>query len=181
MKTYLMLALGTVAVVRAFMSEIAETVIINGPNGPVRVNKSDYDADQSDKGAKSMTLHKEQSIDALTGGGQQIGYPPGTQPTAAPSAPNFGNAVEHGAAPVIDPNKNAVAPSTPSPNTLLVAKEGTEKKPRFFVVDGTGAHVEAPSIDKDGYETEANAWAAAMAVMREGQQPGQGGPPAPVG
>lgn len=165
MRNYLMLALGTLAVVRAFMSDVCPTVTIIGHDGdPLIVNKSDYDADQAEGGAKSMTLHKTQH--GAASGGTPTAYPPGVQPTAAPSAPNFNSGDQ--TPDVIDPAKNAAAPTAPSPNSLLVSKGGTEKKPVFTIVDGNGAPVVHGLINADGYATEKEAWDAVVAVQAAG-------------
>ena len=151
-----------IAAARAFMSDIVETVTIKGPNGALRVNKSDYDRDQADGGAKSMTLHKdeaEQSVGANISNTQPL--PGNVMPVAAPSAPDF---TSHDAAPpIIDPVRNAVAPVQPSPGQLLVSKEGTGAKTRYFVVDGTGNKVtDNPKVEVKGYVTDAEAWQAAV-------------------
>ena len=75
----------------AFMSETTETVLIKGADGkPLRVNKSDYDADQaSDK--PSMTLHKDDDGPSLGSSGEPVKTfaDLGMPPVAAPSAPDF--------------------------------------------------------------------------------------------
>lgn len=56
------------------MSEVVETVLITTENGDVLINKSDYDVDQADGGAKQYTLAADQTpppVDAMiepTGG-----------------------------------------------------------------------------------------------------------------
>lgn len=162
MKMFMLLA--SVAPV-AFMSETCETVLIKGKGGkPVRVNKSDYDADQADK--KTMTLHTDDDGPDRGASGESaktfedLNMPP----VAAPSAPNFNQTEETGTPPPIDPTKNAAAPVAPSQNQRLVSKEGTGAKARFYVVDGTGTKLTDDGIDQDGYKTEKEAWDAIMAL-----------------
>jgi hypothetical protein len=148
----------------AFMSETLEVVNIKGADGkPVRVNKSDYDADQA--GDKKMTLHKDEAEPAVAGV-QSGGWPDNLPPMAAPAAPDFNGPQDAGnEPPLIDPVKNAVAPPAPPPNSLFVIKEGTGTKAKFVVVDGTGAKVtDRAGIDKDGYATELAAQQAIAAL-----------------
>lgn len=46
---------------------------------------------------------------------------------------------------------------------MLVSKEGTGAKTRFFVTDKTGAKITSAGIDPEGYADEGAAWAAVMA------------------
>jgi hypothetical protein len=155
MKRFLLASVAAL-VGRAFMSDTVEVVTIKGKGGhPVRVNKADFDKDQaSDK--PTMHEHKdeaEQSTGALTDTTFDTGLPP----VAAPAAPDFSGGGEV-TPPVVDPRKDAVAPTVPSPNQRLVSKEGR----KFFVVDGTGTKLEIDGVDKDGYKTEGDAWNAIM-------------------
>lgn len=147
----------------AFMSDSCETVTVKGEDGsPLRINKADFDADPG-----KWKVHKDEQEQATPG---QITLPdPETQqPLAAPSAPHFGGGEGDPSAPavLIDPLKGAVAPSAPSPNQRLVAKEtvgtGKNKGDRYFVVDGSGVRLEMDGVEADGYETEAAAWKAIM-------------------
>lgn len=165
MKKLLLASVAMVAPV-AFMSETCETVLIKGKDGkPVRVNKSDYDADQAEGGAKEMTLFKggDDADQAVTGEPVKTFDQLGMQPVAAPSAPDFSGGGETSSLPV-DPRKEAAAPVAPSPNQRLVSKEGTGKNTKYFVVDGTGAKIEMDGVNKDGYATEKEAWDAIMAL-----------------
>jgi hypothetical protein len=157
MKTILFASAATVAAL-AFMSDTVETVNVKGADGqPLRINKSDYDADQADDGAKAYTLHKSEAEQSV-GSVPLQPLAPGIDPVAAPSAPDFSGG--EGVTPLpIDPLKNAAAPTVPSPNQRLVAKEGT----KFFVVDGSGEKItDLASIETKGYKTEAEAWKAIM-------------------
>lgn len=146
----------------AFMSsEFVEVVTVKGQDGkPLRVNKSDYDADQAEGGAKAYTLHKDEAEQSTASPVQMID-PAQQQPLAAPSAPDFNGPNDDPNA-LIDPLKNAIAPSAPSPNQRLVSKEGKAGKERYFVVDGSGARITMDGIDPAGYETEQGAWKAIM-------------------
>jgi hypothetical protein len=141
----------------AFMSDVCETVMVKGGDGgdPIRINKSDYDADQAEGGAKKYHLHaddKQPQPDPIVGTGPVPVHPALTIPPA-PSAPNF---------------VNPVAPQTASADTLMVAKGGTGAKAKFFVVRPDGTRVEdMRDVDKDGYATEALAWAAVEAVKKQ--------------
>jgi len=163
MRSILLASCGMAVAVRAFMSDIVEVVTITGPNGPLRVNKADYDADQADE--KKMKLHKdeaEQSVGANVSNTQPL--PDGVLPVAAPSAPDF---TAHEDAPaIIDPVRNAVAPVQPSPGQLLVAKEGTGAKTRYFIVDGAGNKVtDNPKVEVKGYASDTDAWKAAVEAV----------------
>jgi len=165
----ILLASAAMAFGRAFMSDVCEVVMVTikgAGSKPVRVNKSDYDADQAEGGAKTMTLHKEEAEQPVPGGIEaNVGYPEGITPTATPSAPDFSPAPGSDTlAPVIDPNKNAAAPAAPVPNQRLVSKEGSGKNARFFVTDGTGEKLVNDAIDPNGYPTDALAWQAVMAL-----------------
>lgn len=169
MKTAILLASVANMFPAAFMSDTCEVVNVRVDGNVIRVNKSDYIADQAEDGAKSMTLVKrgedadaEQSVGGVTIG---AGYPDGMDPVAAPSAPDF-----TGTTPppeTLDPVKNAVAPAAPSPGSFLVSKEGEGKKAKYFVVDATGAKIERDGIDhENGYSTEQAAWRATLDLPR---------------
>jgi hypothetical protein len=137
-----------------YMSETCEVVLakIKGSADPVRVNKDDFDADQ-DKPSGERQYSKytgadepEQSIiDART----TFDGLEGVRPQAAPSAPDFTSGTDAAPLPV-DEEKQAIAPTSPTPNQRLVMKEGS----KFFVVDGMGAKLESDGIDLAGYKSE---------------------------
>lgn len=149
MKTYLWAGIAA-----AFMSETVETVTVGG----VRVNKSDYEADQQKPAGErqwkgSLAKESEQSEAVGTAGVMDTSDGP---PLAAPSAPNFGGE-DDGVAPApIDPLKGAVAPTTGTADQRLVLK----RKDRYFVVDAKGENVTDDGIEAKGYTTEAAAWKA---------------------
>lgn len=146
----------------AFMSDTCETVSVNGG---VRVNKSDYDADQAEGGAGLYTLDsaKKQEANIDPSAGVNVTLPEGTTVPPAPSAPI-----------PVDPNgianPNAVtAPTVASPGELLVSKAGTAKAPKYFVVGQDGQPITGDSlidvmIDAKGYDSEPDAWSAINAV-----------------
>jgi hypothetical protein len=155
-------------IARAFMSDVCEVVTIKGKNGdPIRVNKTDYDRDQaSDK--PTMKLHTDDAEQSAAGTIMTNGYPDGVpHPVAAPAAPNF-SAPDSADEPVVDPTKSAVAPTNPSSQQLMVAKEGTTKaNTKFFVVRGDGTKLTGDEgVNGDGYGTEKDAWDAIMALPR---------------
>lgn len=163
MRIATMIALMLTASPRAYMSDHCETVIVKGADGqPLRVNKADYDADQAEGGAKSMTLIKDQDQTQFSGAAVQTFDQLGIAPVAAPSAPDFSGGATAPA--VVDPRKDAAAPVAPSPNQRLVAKEGNGAKAKYFIIDGTGTKLEGPGIEAAGYSDEGTAWAAVMAL-----------------
>lgn len=162
----ILLASVAVAFAPAFMSDVCETVLIKGAGGdPVRVNKSDYETDQAEGGAKKMHLHaddKEPQPAPIIGNGPVPVHPDLVIPPA-PSAPNF---------------VNPVAPATASADTLAVAKGGTGRNAKFFVVRMDGSHVtDMRDVDATGYETEALAWAAVEAVKKQPHEQAAPTPP----
>ena len=153
-----------------YMSEMCEVVNAKakGSSDVVRVNKSDFDADQAKDAADRMYSpvktgdEPEQSIAASAAPTfEQIGM----DPQAAPSAPDF-SPVESTETVTIDPAKNAAAPSVTAPNQRLVMKKGA----KFFVVDDKGEKLTAEqaggTIDEGGYKTEQEAWNAILALPR---------------
>lgn len=167
MKHFLLASIAVRAYAVAFMSDIVETVTIEGPGGnPLRVNKSDYDADQAEGGAKSMTLH---TADAGQSSGEVTSALPGTVlvPPAA-SAPDY-TAPNNATPPVnTDPATGAATPSVPSPGQLVVSKEGTAAKPKFIVGTMVGNDFvpikDRAGIDEKGYPDEKAAWDAIVAA-----------------
>lgn len=157
-------ALLTTAATIGYMAEACEVVLatVKGVTGPVRVNKADFDADQEkDSGnriygkytgkdeAEQSVLDQRTTFDELDG----------VRTQAAPSAPDFSGGDNISPVPM-DEDKNAAAPTSPSPNQRLVMKEGS----KFFVVDGMGTKLEIEGIDPAGYKSEAAARAAINAL-----------------
>lgn len=142
-----------------FMSETCEVVLVSGKDGPVRVNKDEFDADQEkptqDRQFKAYR-GKDEPEQPDHSDGRKTFAELGIEPVAAPSAPDFTPGEADAPLPV-DPAKNAVAPSLVPPNDLLVMKDGK----KCFVVNGMGVkQTEIAGIDADGYSTIAAAQAA---------------------
>lgn len=133
--------LSTVA--RSFMSDTCETVIITPKGGgdPVRVNKSDYDADNT-IGTLRKTDTKEQEAPT----------------TAASPAP-----VDTSVMP--PPTASAVVPThatIPSPGDVGVVQD----KKKFYLArtsDGTRLTAAEGAIE-DGYATDKAAWDAVLGL-----------------
>lgn len=139
-RLYLMTAAVSLTGMRAFMSDACETVTVKGQDGePLRINKTDYDADQADGGAKKFKLHKDDAAapDPVTlAAGQSITPPADVIIPPAPSAPAF-----------VTP----VPPQVPSPGQFLVFNEGK----KYFIVDVQGVKVTGnPGVDEKGYASE---------------------------
>jgi hypothetical protein len=178
MKQFLFASVASVIAV-AFMSDAAlEVVTVVGEGGePLRINKSDYDADQAEGGAKQWTLHDDEPLQA-NGAGAAIGLPGNISMPAAPAAPDFSSG--GGTPETIDPNKNAVAPALPSPGQKLVQKNGSGKTAKFVIVvaqgDGTFLPLTnealndpakpntSPTIEEGGYASDKDAWNAIMSL-----------------
>lgn len=125
------------------INDAVETVTIETKNGPVRINKSQYDADP-----KAYKLSKEDNksddADKTEKGGKAKGGKPDTN----------------------DKQSNTGDPSVTIPATALVTKVGD----RFFVTDDKAAKVEFAGLDHEaGYETDAAAWNA-LAEARKPKQ-----------
>lgn len=150
------------------------TVIIETDNGPVTINKSDFNAE-------TMTLRDTTAIasgvvetapptplvdeNGLRLDGPTVaeyvtaGYPPANYPPtgyAARSTPEEIAAVIAATNPPPAPTPAPVA----APAQLLVTKKGKKS----IVVDAAGMPVERDGIDKAGYASEGEAWAAIMAL-----------------
>lgn len=161
MKNFLFASVASVTV-SAFMSAPLETVTVVGQDGnPLRINKSDYDADQAEGGAKRYELHDDSAPQAI-GAGAVFNLPPGVSQPAAPAAPTTVQGD-------IDANKGAVAPTAPSLGQKLVQMTGTGKNAKYFVVTAAegGAFPKltgVAGIDENGYKTDKEAWDAIMSL-----------------
>lgn len=157
----MLLASAVTAIHAVFVSEVLETVVVGG----VRINKADYEADQQKPAGEreySGTVNKTETAKdnaaPTVTTGPSLSLPEGGQTVPAPSAPVsvLGDAT--------------VAPTIPSPDQLLVAKEGEGKKARFFVVRTDGSRVEDDQlIDKAGYTDDKLAWAAITSYIHAKQ------------
>ena len=122
----------------AFMSDgPIPTVTVKGEDGqPLRINQSDYEADPS-----AYELYESANAAADDAAA-----------AARASAPNG----DGGNDPAV-----VVAPAGIAP---MVASEGTGRNKRFYIVDPAGAKLTGEGIEADGYETDAAAWAAVVAL-----------------
>lgn len=151
--------LASAAVTVGYSHGRVETVFAKrkGSKDPVRVNKSDYDADQ-----------EEDSKDRLYTGladkpaASSKGVDGDVLPTAAPSAPDYSNGDAGAPQPPVDQVKNAAAPVAPSDNQIFVMKKGSGKNAKFFLcemkgneaVKIEGDRAKMLGIDENGYDTE---------------------------
>lgn len=176
MKKYL---LRSTAIARAItpIAFMSETVIIETENGPVMIEKSDYDP-------------AKHTLDALNG--TIIPTPEPTVPVANPIVPPNGppaipepahNTTPAGGASAIGLQANAPqTPNTPDPVLITdpeiiarisamnfaVVTTGKGKAAKYFIVDmvNGGKPVEdVPGIDKDGYASNKAAWDALYLVQ----------------
>lgn len=129
------------------MSEILKTILVDGPNGKYRINESDYNEEIHGKIGKNADAG-EQSSEA--GVNATVVPAPGVLVQPAPSAVNAPS-------PATD---SLVPPTTVPAQQRLVLPKGN----KFIVVTADGTPVEAEGIEKKGYATESEAWAAAMAT-----------------
>lgn len=132
---------------------VLPTVLVSTENGPVRVNKEDFDLDQlKDAKDREYKPYKGDEVAEQSEAPNQINTD--GPPLAAPSAPHFGEGEQPAN---IDPLKGAVAPDN-VPTGLYVMKKGTGAKGRYMVVNEKGEAVtNRPPINPDGYLTEEDA------------------------
>lgn len=120
------------------MNERVETVLVIMPNGPVMVNKSDY-------------LENPDAYGPLADEGATVIEPI----TPAPG----------GDVPL--PKLEGVGTVAPAPEATPVAPAPAlvveQRKKRFFVIN-TATGADAEGFDAAGYDSEANAWGAIMAI-----------------
>jgi len=142
--------------VSPYMSEACEVVMVLNEHGdPVRINKSDYDANP----------------DAYT-------LADGVEVPPAPAALTLADGVTLPPAPSAGVD-NATPPTTPAPGAMGVIENGKGgAKLRHIVVDATTAvPVEHPDIEPKGYVTQQEAWDAILALQAKMQQAGDTTPP----
>lgn len=160
MKSFLALGMSAIAYA-AHMAETCEVVMVKGKGGtPVRINKSDYDADPG-----AFTLHKDEPVQTVEGSSLG-GLPENVQQKPAPSAPDFN--ASNGEAPAtplpIDPATGAAMPTVPAADQFLVVKDGR----KFYVATKAGEDYPrvtgVTGIDEGGYKTDAEAWQAVEAA-----------------
>ncbi len=144
------------------MSDICKTVLIKGELGPTRINESDYD---KDKHGKILTGESEEGTTRTTV--QTVD--PALTPVVAPSTPNFGIAGGPpipGIQPVALPHVEN-APYQHSPQSSTVSENDwftTPKGKKFILVNAKGEPITVVGVEAKGYDTEADAMAAAKAI-----------------
>lgn len=136
----------------AYMTETVETVMVKGSDGkPLRVNRTDYDADQSSD-TPTMTLHKSDKDAQPTPDtvATAAAAPEGVTQLPSPSAVDNGTIMQD------------AAPVAGLPNQLAVAKKGN----KIIVVNATdGTPYTDIRIDPKGYDDDAAAWLAIKTVQ----------------
>ena len=144
------------SVALGFMVDTTEVVLVTvkGSTGKVRINKSDFDADQAlPTGERQYTAAKaDDNVEQSDATGVKTFSDlesEGVRVQAAPSAPNFNNG-DDGVKPIIDEETGAIAPIAPSPNSRIVMREGD----KFFVCDGMGIKLTDGSVEEKGYKSE---------------------------
>lgn len=149
-------ALIAASVSLGFMSETTDVVLatVKGSTGKVRINKSDFEADQLlPTGERQYSAAKDdETVEQSDGAGVKTFADletDGVRIQAAPSAPNF-NGGEGGVKPIVDSETGAIAPVAPSPNSRIVMREGD----KFFVCDGMGIKLTDGSVEEKGYKSE---------------------------
>jgi len=110
-------------------------MVIETDNGPVVINQAAFDP-------KTMKLAKE-------AGTQSVAVP---APAVEASKP---------ATPPADTNTGTPDPAPAPTQQMLVTKKGK----KFLVVDENAKAIERDGIDASGYSSEADAWAAIMALQ----------------
>lgn len=156
----MLLASSALSMVAAFEGETCETVMINTPAGPTRINKSDYDPK---KHGKELKANDADFTPQQAGAG--INVPEGALIPPAPSAPNFsGPGPEAGGPtkPVTDPVTGAVVPSNPSHDSVFIKPEGK----KFYLIDANGTNIDHPLIDAKGFKTMEDAQEALKEYQR---------------
>jgi hypothetical protein len=167
MKYAMLLASTAIRVPFENIGETCETVTINTAAGPARINKADYDEKRHGK-LVSAAKEGEQSAN-MPQAGSVPQTPPGAILPAAPSAPaQTAPGPDQGGPtqPARDPVTGAVAPTTPSQDSVFIMPEGSGKSQRFFLVDINSKKIEHASIDPKGYKSMEDVQEALQAYKR---------------
>lgn len=131
------------------MNNRIETVSIETDNGPVLINKSDYDPDvhqlsdeqlDAGDGKKAKKAETDDEREKLLEQARDLGLKP---------HPNTG----------IEKLNTMIADADEPVNMLVMAKDG-----KHFVVNDTGEAIVAEGIAVDGYDVEKDAWDAILAA-----------------
>lgn len=165
--------LSSVAAIVAFNSEIVEVVTIETENGPVRINKSDYDPDKHTLSGAQPREDGPTIEEFVAAGYDPKNYPPKGYLSRS-SDEEIAAAIKAKEAPA-EPQQtgeNATQPTgeqQPQANTAEPAQQPVQRLvsqfgAKYFIVDGGGNKLTGEGIDNKGYKTEADAWAAVVAL-----------------
>ena len=147
------------------MSDVLKTILIEGKNGPVRINESDFIVDEHKMYAPKK--NDEPIIEGMTAttiipAPGNISVPPAASTPAqfaTPEAqPDLNVQLAPGAFTPPAPEQVTAQTFTATAEQRLVSKQGK----KYFIVNAAGEKIEAEGINKDGYATEQDAWAAAV-------------------
>lgn len=133
------------------MSDELKTVLVKTPNGPVRMNETDFEANKERDGLELHTAKKDnEANDAPVDIAQPQGGVSDQPGIVAPGAPIV---------------KNPVAPSNPSPVQYGFEKSGK----KFYIINtANGDRIkDTEGVEEKGYDDEASALAA-IATMPKG-------------
>lgn len=136
--------------VRAFMSDLLETVVIIGDDGPVRINKSEFD-DKKHKLHKANKTHDENGI---------------ARKTVSADETKFSGVGNNG-----KNNGDVLNAEQLAENARITAmKFGVmEDNNKFYVVDANNENKRVEAVEgidnKKGYKTNADAWKAVFEVQ----------------
>lgn len=140
--------------VRAFMSDSLETVTIVGDNGPVRINKSEFDE-------KKHKLHKANKTHDENGIARNSVNADEPKPGAGNGKNSGGDVPKSDALTVEQLAENARI------NAMKFGVMADDNK--FFVVDANDENKRVENVDgidnKNGYKKSADAWKAVFAVQ----------------
>lgn len=147
------------------MSDILKTMLIQGKDGPIRINATDFNKDEHKEYKPKKS--DEPIVEGITATTVIAAPDNVTAPPAPSTPPQFATP---GAQPELDVQLAPGANTTPTPPQVtpqtfvadaqqrLVSKQGK----KYFIVNASGDKIEAEGINKDGYATEQEAWAAAV-------------------
>lgn len=138
-----------------------KTVVIESENGPVIINESDFnpsihklantDSELMEKVADTLRTDGPTVEEFVAAGYRAENYPPQGYESRS-TAGEIASAIQAQEPPAVPP--------VPDKADMLVTKQGKV----FVVVDKEQNAIEREGIDGKGYKTEAEAWAAVMAL-----------------
>lgn len=148
-----------VNLVAVFATGDPETVVIKSDNGPVRINKSDYNE-------KEHTLHEaDRTHDA---DGVERTNPDKVDPNNPPQAIQGANKARQPKTAKTDDDNAAAAKDQRIIDADLAVIDDDK---RFYVIDkkNNNQHVEIDGIDAKGYKTNKEAWEVLLRVRKEAE------------